>query len=88
MRCQNYSGSVYVDFNWDQLGYTVGLPLAILIGVAVIASLIAAKSEISEDSVAKIFIPIVGMFGAFSFIAFIKWFIQTWGAFMKWFEYC
>lgn len=88
MQCQSYRGAVYIDYNLDQLEYTVGVPLTVLVGVFAIAGLIAAMSKISEDSVFKVLVPIGGIVGSFAFIAFIKWLFQTWGAFIKWFEYC
>ncbi len=78
MRCQSYTGPVYIDFNRGQLGNTVGVPLAILVGATIIANLIVAKSKISEDSVFKFLVSVAGVFGTFAIIASIKWLFQIW----------
>lgn len=88
MICQRYGSQIYVDLNGDVLGYSVGMPFAFMLIALAIFGTIQYFKLITEATMLKINLVIIGVVGSATVISFLKWVFQTWGGFMKWIEYC
>ncbi len=89
MICKTYDlKNIHIDLNGDVFLYSVVFPFLVMIIILSISGSLNYFKLITDETMIKINVSVLGALGSSTVIFFIMWIFQTWSGFEKWFKYC